>query len=44
MPIAKDLKLSRHRQTEILDSSDLSGLDPEKTPGPVRQSGRVCPS
>jgi len=28
--IAKDLKLSRHRQTEILDSSDLSGLDPEK--------------
>jgi Ca2+-transporting ATPase len=28
--IAKDLKLSRHKQTEILDSSDLSGLDPEK--------------
>ena len=28
--IAKELHLSRHRQTEILDSSDLAGLPPEK--------------
>lgn len=28
--IAKQLQLSRRRQTEILDSSDLSGLDSEK--------------
>jgi len=28
--IAQDLGLSRRRQTEILDSSDLSGLAPEK--------------
>ena len=28
--IAKDLQLSRHRQIEILDSTDLSNIDPEK--------------